>query len=160
MRVQIRADAAEENQGFEPFPEGDYLLECVKVEDKRTRTGRDMVVLELKVSEGPSAGRKLWHNLTLIPAGEKGHGFTVAALHAFRLPYDGELDFSTEDFIGRNARAHVAIEEREWEDKVIKSNKVAYFITGDGHPQLKPQKSEPVRERFASKAASEDAVPF
>ena len=160
MRVQIRADAAEENQGFEPFPEGDYLLECVKVEDKRTRTGRDMVVLELKVSEGPSAGRKLWHNLTLIPAGEKGHGFTVAALHAFGLPYDGELDFSTEDFIGRNARAHVAIEEREWDDKVIKSNKVQLFLIGDGPFSSQAPRVSAKERVVAASTANNDEVPF
>ena len=166
MRVQMKMDASQEHQGFAPFPEWDYLLECLKVEDKQTRTGKEMAVLELAVRAGQYEGRKLWHNLTLIQVGDKGHGFTVAAFHAFGLPYDGDVDLDTQDFRGKTARAHVAVEEREWDEgggniKVIRSNKVVYFITGEG-PFPEPAKSQsPVRERLKAKQEPvEDEVPF
>jgi hypothetical protein len=109
-RINLTANAAEESGSYEPVPEGEYVLTVLKVTDKVTSTGRDMVNLEMAIDEGPYRGRKVWSNVTFIPAGEAGHGLMVQALKAFGLPFDGELDFDTSDFEGRTCRAKLVIE--------------------------------------------------
>lgn len=131
-RVQMSANAAEEAGSYEPIPDGEYILSVAKVEDKTSKSGRPQAILEMVVDEGPYIGRKLWYQLTFIPKGEPGHGFTVQALHAFGFEHDGNLDFDTADFVNRTCRAKVTSEP--YVDKNGKNKKknviaTAGFIT-------------------------------
>jgi hypothetical protein len=129
MRIKLKANAADEIAGGTgPFPEGEYTLAVTGVEDKETQTGRNMVKMELTVETGSQKGRKMWHNLTFIPEGDKGHGFTVRALHALGLKFDGNLDFDTQEFVGRAFKANVGIEDREWNGKTYHNNIIREFL--------------------------------
>lgn len=130
MRVQLSADASQEAKGFEPLPEGYYFVTVKKVTDGTAKSGRPMALLELEVNDGPWKNRKLWHNVTFIAKGEKGHGFTVQVLKAFGLQFDGDLDFDTQDFRGQTAQAHVGVEEWTAEGKTGKRNVIVDFVTG------------------------------
>lgn len=163
MRIQMRANAADESRGFEPLPLGEYILTCTGVEDKTTRTGRNMVVLELTVSEGQYERRKVWHNVTFIAEGEKGHGMMVHALHAFGLQYDGDLDFDTEEFRGCSCKATLDVEESEYDGRLIRKNVVRDFHT-ENHGSAAPPAS--AKEQLTSKqvakhgASNSEKVPF
>ena len=142
-RIQMRADATKESGDFSPVPDGEYVLACTGVQDKRTQKGRDMVNIELTVEDGEYKGRKLWANITFIPEGEPGHGMMVHALHAFGFPYDGDLDFDTQDFRGRCAKAQV-IKTTYTDDKtgdVKPKNEVKNWIT-ENHGSAAPQKAD------------------
>jgi hypothetical protein len=132
-RINMTANAAEESGSYEPVPEGEYVLTVLKVTDKETSTGRDMVNLELAIDEGPYRGRKVWTNITFIPAGEAGHGLMVQALKAFGLPHDGTLDFDTSEFEGRTCRAKLVVEgytdQKTGKEKKKNAIPTAGFIT-------------------------------
>ncbi len=142
-RIQMRADATKETGDFSPVPDGEYVLACTGVQDKTTQTGRDMVNLELTVEDGEFKGRKLWTNVTMIPDGEPGHGMMVHALHAFGMPFDGDLDFETEEFKGRCAKANVV--QATYTDaksgQVKSKNEVKNWIT-ENHGSAAPQKAD------------------
>lgn len=150
MRIKMKMNAKEENSPMEPIPEGEYILTCTKAKDGKTSTGRDMTNLELVVADGPYENRKIWHNVTFIPSGEKGHGMCVHACHAFGLPYDGDVDFDTSEFEGKSAKAYVVVETREWQGRTITGNKVLNFGTDD-HPIVAPSpKPQPRKEKDVS----------
>ena len=133
----MKMDRNQENSGFDPLPDDKYLLTVTAVTDKMTAKGWNMARLELTVAEGIYENRKLWHNVTFIPAyddrGEKqkGHGMCVHACHAFGLEFDGDVDFDTQEFKGKSAYAKVGTEKREWQGKEIVENKIISFVTED-----------------------------
>ena len=153
-RIQLKANAAEGEQGnFPPIPEGEYVLACADVKDRTTKTGRAMATLELIVADGPYEGRKLWHNVTMIPAGEAGHGLLVQALKAFGLAFDGQLDFDTQDFKGQGCRAKVVV--KTYEGKQSNEIPAGGFVTGE------PQQNEAPAAAPAQAAKQQrQTVPF
>ena len=168
-RVNMKANGAEEaGSGFPPIPEGEYYLVVKKVTDGIVASsGRQKANLEFEVGTGPYEGRKIWHTLTFIPEGDAGHGLMVQALKALNMPHDGELDFDSQELLGKVCRAKVIIATYEGK----KNNKidVAGFLTdfdGEGKPAAPQAKTPPVERQpaaagaRASAPASTGKVPF
>lgn len=110
------ADASEEADGtgggggFEPAPRGFYTIQVADYKEGKTATQRDMITLTCEVAdEGPEFGKKVWHNVTKIPKGEKGHGFMVLSLHAFGMVDGSTFDFEPNKFQGQTARALLGV---------------------------------------------------
>lgn len=114
-------------------PEGIYKFSIEDKTDKQTSKGDPMVALQcrsIEAGEGSAEpGEMMFHNVVCFPPyqldtdgnplmgddGEpkrnKAHGFTLHFLHAVGLPYDGEVDFDTDEFIGREFWGEVVHEE-------------------------------------------------
>ena len=158
--VRFRGDANADRSST--YPEGDYFLKCVDVQDtdkggqplKSKKKGYDQFILEMAVEGGQYNGRRLWHYLTFIPAvdGENnGHGMVLRCLHAFGIPYDGEIDVEPHMFKDQTIRAKVVVEQNDpkYDPKnVIKK----FYVTDDaarkpGHTdQEPPPEDEPPYE--------------
>lgn len=119
-RWTLSARSSDENQGFSNLEPGRYLLGIESKEDSLTEKKQyPMATLKCVALEGPSKGA-LFHRVTCTPQGEPGHGFLLHFLHAVGLPYGGdnpdenvEIEFDSDEFIGRQFWADVEIEEYE-----------------------------------------------
>ena len=150
--INMDIDPEDQTSEFKPFPPGVYELAITKFTPGETSTKRKMLNLELTVNDGEFLGRKLWYNLTFIPAGEPGHGLTVQALLAFGLLEKGETNLALDyaDFTGRAARAKVEIETYQGKQR----NRVvtAGWITGDDETEVKkPVAAAPAKAKTGRK---------
>jgi len=130
------------------FPDGDYFLTCTDVQSmdkygkplRSKKNGYDQYILEMTVSDGPYKNRKLWHYLTFIPAVpgvNNGHGMALRCLHAFGLPYEGEIVVEPDMFIDVTVRAKVAVEQNDAQydpKNVIKK----FYVVDDDSNRLPP----------------------
>lgn len=125
--IQFTGDATLNER--EPLPDGDYFLTVTDTEEKKSKSGRPMIEMELVVCHGPYADKKrVKYWLTFIPAGSPGHGMTLHALHAFGFPHDGQINVNAKDFEGRTVKAKVASEEYNgYQNNVIKD----FYILSD-----------------------------
>jgi hypothetical protein len=160
----MRLDGSEaRTSGNRPdlIPDGNYRLGCIGVEDKKASSGRDMVVLSLEVLEGAYSGKKINYYLTLIPEKQKGHGMTVHAFHAFGLPFDGDVDFNSEDFKGLSCQAQIIVEDvpgkGKWAGKTFRNSKIADFFTDEYEP---PPQSSKAQMLAKNKKVDDNDVPF
>lgn len=141
--INFRGDATLNER--EPLPDGDYFLTVTDTEEKKSKSGRPMIQMELVVCHGEYADKKrvkFW--LTFIPAGEPGHGMTLHALHAFGFPHDGQININAKDFEGRTVKAKVASEEYNgYQNNVIKD---FYILTDEQMTEDVKTEEEPAAE--------------
>ena len=173
MRINMTADA-DSIRHFSPAPDGTYVLQVVDKKDQASKKGDPQVILEMEIAEGPHMGRKVWHCLTFIPRGQEkqaapGHGMALHALHAFGLPYNGELNFDSEELIGRTARVNLGTEMYTNKEGVQRhKNVILEFLTDDEPEAKNPQASgapaksikQTIREKNTGEGDGLEDVPF
>jgi hypothetical protein len=97
---KIGASMADIKTTFDPLPEGEYPATIKAVEQKKSRTGKDMIVItyELTADAGDNKGRQLFDNITL----QKDNGErNEAGLRGFKRIVEnllGEERASDDDF--------------------------------------------------------------
>lgn len=64
-------DVASQGDG-EPLPEGEYIVEAVKWEEKTSNAGNTMISMEFTVRGPTHANRKLWENFTITGNSQVG----------------------------------------------------------------------------------------
>lgn len=92
---------------FTVLEKGNYPVRVLNYQDGISQAGNATVKLELEVTDGQYAGRKLWGRIT--PGSAKALGFVRQALEAFGVAWDDE-GFDPVDFIGKTAIAIVDVD--------------------------------------------------
>ena len=99
-------------------PDGTYGAECLKCEPATASTGKPMLKLTLKISDGPSAGRNLWTQFVVA----EDSGFALQRLFgnlaAFGITQDfldqgPSFEMVASALVGRHAR--VIVGHRSWQ---------------------------------------------
>ena len=94
-------------QGFDPIPEGDYDLTIIKAEEKKTKSGDNMVNITTEVVGGEYEGRKVFHNVVFLPKEHKAAGMSKHFLHVIGQPYEGKVEVDCANWLGGIFRAKV-----------------------------------------------------
>lgn len=145
------AEGIEMNEGFEPVPSGDYLLLIESVEEKISKKGDPLFNIKCEISGGEFAGRKIWHNVTLMGKGEdgkpkKGAGMALHFLKSIGEPYEGKIKVVPDNWIEKFFMATLGIEEGfNGRDR----NFIAKLWAYEGEPPVKKDRS-----------VNEEEVPF
>ena len=143
----IKPFTEEESRAAMVQPEGVYDFECVAAEERVSKTGNEMIALQLSLFAGEHRVRvRDWLVATPKQAFKARH---FADTCNCRDLYDaGEL--TAEECIGRCGRVQIIIEKSEqWGDQ----NKVRDY--GDLKPKDKPAQSKLTQSAFGSKRGSE-----
>lgn len=130
-QVSMRANKDQESGGYPIADPGDYFLKVKSKKDGTTKTNRQKVDLLIGIYDdnGNEVG-SCFHTVTFISEGEPGHGIWLHVNHALGLPYDGEVDFDTQDYVDAECRGRVI--QDEYNGKI--KNKIEEFYTEDEAP--------------------------
>lgn len=78
-----QAEEAGESLGdFTPIPAANYDVNVLKAEAKKTKNGKDMIVVTFVVEGGPYGGRRVWSNLVVSPESPKAMAILIRQLTA------------------------------------------------------------------------------
>ena len=108
------------------LPEGEYVAEITAVKDKVTRNGDPMVAVLFTVIEGDWSDNSVWSNIVFLEVTDpdnppKGCGTTKHFLHVIGEPYEGDFQWDSDNWKGRQLR--ITIKHEVFEGKT--KNKVA-----------------------------------
>lgn len=167
--IQFKGNKDEIKNGFPVAPEGDYFVTCVEVKERTSkRGGHPQVELELVIAQGEFADKvHVWDYVTFIPAGEPGHGMALHALHAFGLPYDGDVEVDLQAFRGVTVKAR--LEQDTYQGKlkniigeyyVLEDAEMTKEAFGDPEPAPVRQSAPPPARQAPSTAAPKGKLPW
>lgn len=106
-------DMAENAEGFQPLPEGEYELVCQECKEKTSAKGGTYLSAKFKV-EGPThEGRFLFAQLTLTNANAKAVEIGQKQLHAWSLMAGLKEVNAADDFVATTIKARVTVKKRE-----------------------------------------------
>lgn len=122
--------------GYALLPVGEYLAQITDYEDRETKSNHDpMVFITLEVLMGDYKGKKLFDNI-IFPADNspaiKIRGKTCHFLHCIGEPHEGDFEWNSEVWIGRQVRAtvvHQSYYDKEGKPKT--SAKIEQYILDD-----------------------------
>ena len=119
--LECNAEEANVNT-FPLLTPGEYKLQVMDFKEKTSLKDQPIINIQFAVIEGESKGTWVFHNMTLIPKGQKGHGFVVRDLKALDQPHDGTVQINPDNFIGKQVIATVNVEEYKGKKRNVVEN--------------------------------------
>jgi hypothetical protein len=120
MRGKADMNGVQEGGKFERIPDGDYYSRITEVKDKVTANGDPMASITLTITEGKFEGRKMWDNI-IFPHSEspaiKILGRSKHFLHAIGEPYEGAIEYDTDNWKFKDVIINVGFEPAKGEYK-------------------------------------------
>lgn len=88
-------------RSYTPLPDGTYTLKIAKAEETKSKKGNLMAKLECEVINNLEYNtRKVFHNVTFLPASEKAAGMAIHFLKTIGQPWEGEIDIDIPAWVG------------------------------------------------------------
>lgn len=132
MKGYIDMTGVKEQGDFVLLPEGKYWVEIIDKKDKTTEGGDPMVSIKMIVSRGTYQDEAwVWDNIVFPGLGspaEKIKGRTKRFLHAIGEPHEGEIDWDSDRWIGKEVQIEVKHEAPNTYHKFIKPYVANYII--------------------------------
>ena len=127
-------NAAPPSEGFSLLPDGDYELQIVNVKEKQTFKDKyPMVNVECEViNHAELNGKKIFHNVTFLPADKPGAGISTHFLKSINQPWEGAVRVEPINWVGEKFKAKVGTRE--------------YEVKKDGPNKGKIQKANDIQE--------------
>lgn len=105
--MKFQVDMNEYNSdGSEQYliPHGEYVFKVVNVSNAESKKGLPQLKFEFELNDIPADwdyNKKVFHTITFIPMGEKGHGIAVHFLKEMGVKPDdnGVMSFDLDDFM-------------------------------------------------------------
>ena len=113
MRGNLNLNGVEEQGMFTILPEGEYVVRVGEVRDKYSSKGDGYVAVKFTVMEGEHTGSPVWDNINFVPA---ILGRTKHFLHTIDQPYEGVIEYDSENWIDRELR--ITIKHEEYQGKM------------------------------------------
>jgi hypothetical protein len=108
-------------KGFDPLPEGDYIVKVTNVTEKVSQSGNDLLNMEYTVVAGDDDGRRVFDNFVLT---EKSLWRFKQFLTTVGIKAVGKESIDTNDIIGKVLMISVGIDEYNG----VERNKVSKFL--------------------------------
>ena len=121
-------------QEYQLVPEGERVLTITSVEEKTSKTGNQMVVVELTDME---TAISMKHHVVFIPEGKPGHGISKRFLKVITGECDGDLEVDPLTWLGKRLKCTVEHETSEYNDKTYTNARIdinkyeLYELDGD-----------------------------
>ena len=116
-----------------PLPPGYYQAEVVQCEIRHSQAGNDYISWGFAITEGDYAGRKAWHNSSLLPQSLWSLKKTLIALGFPKEDLAGEIQFEPAELL--ELTCTLVIVEYEWQgetkgrvDKVMEAGIVGAAV--------------------------------
>jgi len=109
-------------QDYTPIPMGEYILEIVTAEEGLTKEhGHQKVTVGYKIAEGPYKDKDVnYHTITFFSdPTAKGAGIAKHYLKSIGEPYEGKIQVSANNWIGKLVRAKVIHEKGTMPNQVF-----------------------------------------
>lgn len=110
MRGRINTTGFQEPGTFALLPVGTYEVRLEALKEKQTKSGDPMISIMLVVTSGQSAGLSVWDNIVIPNENSpaiKIMGRTKHFLKCINEPFDGEVEYDTERWVGKHTRIKV-----------------------------------------------------
>lgn len=131
MPFKYNATGVEMGTKATPAPEGFYKLRIEDVSETKngaprvTSSGYPYVRVECEIASGDHEGKKVWHNVTFMPAGEKGAGMAVHFLKNIGQAWEGEFEVEPENWVGALFEVKLkVVHDAKYGDK----NEIAFIV--------------------------------
>jgi len=112
MPGSYNGTGVEISTGFEPIPEGEYILRIIRAVAGETQNHDAKVTVDFEVAGGgPNSGREIrFHTVAFLPKESKGAGMALHFLKTIGEPFEGKFKWDERKWIGKELRAQVVIE--------------------------------------------------
>lgn len=115
--AQLKDDAKESGQSFEPLPDGDYDFKIIASEHRKSQSQKDGYNITAEVESGPYKGRRVWNTFWVSPDSAVAMGIFFRQFAALGLDgtfFDSEP--SDEQIVGAlvGKRFRGTVTTREW----------------------------------------------
>ena len=126
MSFPYSSEGIEANQGYEALLPGEYVLKIENAEERITKNGDPMVVVDYVVAGGPQTGRKIrFHNVVFLGKDEtgkakKGSGMAIHYLKTIGEPFEGEFIVDPPVWLGKKLLA--VLGQEKGTDGIVRNN--------------------------------------